>query len=181
MKLSSSLLKASGILLSLHLLSPLSASYVNTLDGAHAHRIDPIKLHRELPSVSVKSTHTPMLSRSMASEDLSKAQGDCGDIEKNKLHENFLFHSNSAHSPSSSSQEQREANGKYRGLHHQSTSEPIVHEKGVDPDQKTFYDDFAARDHPWHVKTERRLLTKVDWHLLPLLIIMYLLNFLDRK
>ncbi|KAI9793284.1 MAG: hypothetical protein M1833_000783 [Piccolia ochrophora] len=56
-----------------------------------------------------------------------------------------------------------------------------VHQKGVDRAQKELYDAFAARDASWHEAETKRLLMKVDWHLLPLLVLMYLLNFLDRN
>ncbi|KAI5362402.1 Putative major facilitator superfamily, MFS transporter superfamily [Septoria linicola] len=41
--------------------------------------------------------------------------------------------------------------------------------------------DFASRDPEWVDSTNKRLLRKIDLHLLPLLIVMYLLNFLDRS
>ena len=63
----------------------------------------------------------------------------------------------------------------------QSTSSPLVVEKGITDDQKQLYAQFANQDQAWHAKTKRRLLFKVDIHLLPLLIAMYLLNFLDRN
>ncbi|KKK26607.1 hypothetical protein ARAM_005859 [Aspergillus rambellii] len=43
------------------------------------------------------------------------------------------------------------------------------------------YDAYASKSQEWHQKMTRRLLRKVDWHLLPLLVAMYLLNFLDRN
>ena len=86
-------------------------------------------------------------------------------------------HIGSPHSPSSSP-DQKDSQSNFR---HQSTSQPTRQEKGVDPEQKRLYDEFAARDEQWRVKIEAKLLSKVDWHLLPLLVIMYLLNFLDRK
>lgn len=43
------------------------------------------------------------------------------------------------------------------------------------------YQAYAAKSDEWHKQMTRRLMRKVDLHLLPLLVAMYLLNFLDRK
>lgn len=43
------------------------------------------------------------------------------------------------------------------------------------------YQAYASKDAEWHQKMTRTLLLKVDLHLLPFLVLMYLLNFLDRK
>jgi hypothetical protein len=43
------------------------------------------------------------------------------------------------------------------------------------------YLEFASQDSQWKDLHTKRLLRKVDWRLLPLLILMYLLNFLDRS
>ena len=77
------------------------------------------------------------------------------------------------------------ANKKERGDHvedlqHQTTAEPLVVEKGVNDEQKRLHAEFAAHDAGWHSKMTRKLMRKVDIHLLPLLVAMYLLNFLDR-
>ncbi|KAL4802447.1 major facilitator superfamily domain-containing protein [Aspergillus unguis] len=40
---------------------------------------------------------------------------------------------------------------------------------------------YASKGEEWHRQMTRRLLRKVDLHLLPLLVLMYLLNFLDRN
>ncbi|RMZ08949.1 hypothetical protein D0860_04457 [Hortaea werneckii] len=50
-----------------------------------------------------------------------------------------------------------------------------------DQAQDVFFQDFRARDEEWVAFKEKQLLRKVDMHLLPFLIIMYLLNFLDRS
>ncbi|KAI7575972.1 major facilitator superfamily transporter [Hortaea werneckii] len=50
-----------------------------------------------------------------------------------------------------------------------------------DQAQHVFFQDFRARDEKWVAFKEKQLLRKVDMHLLPFLIIMYLLNFLDRS
>ncbi|OCL01459.1 MFS general substrate transporter [Glonium stellatum] len=54
-------------------------------------------------------------------------------------------------------------------------------QKGATKEQNALYEEFKARDALWHAQETNKLLRKVDVHLLPLLIIMYLLNFLDRN
>ncbi|EAU37778.1 conserved hypothetical protein [Aspergillus terreus NIH2624] len=55
-------------------------------------------------------------------------------------------------------------------------------EKSVDGlDQDALYQAYAAKDGEWHRKMTKQLLRKVDLHLLPFLVLMYLLNFLDRN
>ena len=66
-------------------------------------------------------------------------------------------------------------------LHQQSTEEPEIHERGVDSDQKALYNAFANKDEEYHKRLKKKLMWKVDLHLLPFLVIMYILNFLDRK
>jgi hypothetical protein len=53
--------------------------------------------------------------------------------------------------------------------------------KGLILEQDALYQAYASQSPEWHQNMTRRLLRKVDWHLLPFLILMYLLNFLDRK
>ncbi|KAK2624961.1 hypothetical protein QTJ16_005330 [Diplocarpon rosae] len=50
----------------------------------------------------------------------------------------------------------------------------------ADPTSR-IYAEFAAKDEQWKVEQNKRLLRKVDFRLLPFLILMYLLNFLDRS
>jgi hypothetical protein len=54
-------------------------------------------------------------------------------------------------------------------------------QKGLDPGQDALYQAYISKGPEWHQNMTRRLLRKVDLHLLPFLIVMYLLNFLDRK
>lgn len=54
-------------------------------------------------------------------------------------------------------------------------------QKGVDAEQNALYREFESKDEEWHHYMKKKLMRKVDWHLLPLLILMYLLNFLDRR
>lgn len=53
--------------------------------------------------------------------------------------------------------------------------------KDVQTEQDVLYQVYAAKGPEWHQRMNRKVLRKVDWHLLPFLVLMYLLNFLDRK
>ena len=53
--------------------------------------------------------------------------------------------------------------------------------KGAAVEHDALYQVYASKSPEWHQKMTRSLLRKVDWHLLPFLVLMYLLNFLDRK
>ncbi|KAJ5459536.1 uncharacterized protein N7458_001088 [Penicillium daleae] len=53
--------------------------------------------------------------------------------------------------------------------------------KALDTDQDVLYQAYASKSPEWHQKMTRTLLRKVDYHLLPFLVLMYLLNFLDRN
>lgn len=52
---------------------------------------------------------------------------------------------------------------------------------GADETQREFFLKFANKDASWIETEDKRLVRKIDMHLLPFLIIMYLLNFLDRS
>lgn len=52
---------------------------------------------------------------------------------------------------------------------------------GSNAEQAAMFRQFILADAEWHRGMQKRLMRKVDLHLLPLLIMMYLLNFLDRK
>lgn len=64
------------------------------------------------------------------------------------------------------------------------TPEPFEMLKGdrgnLDEHDAELYQSFASRDEEWHDHMTKQLLKKVDTRLLPILIMMYLLNFLDR-
>ncbi|PWY82363.1 MFS transporter [Aspergillus eucalypticola CBS 122712] len=47
--------------------------------------------------------------------------------------------------------------------------------------QDAIYQTYVAKSPEWHRKMTKQLLRKVDIHLLPFLVVMYLLNFLDRN
>ena len=53
--------------------------------------------------------------------------------------------------------------------------------KGVAEDKQALYLTYASKDAEWRAYHTKALLRKVDLRLLPLLILMYLLNFLDRS
>ncbi|RDW65061.1 hypothetical protein BP6252_10712 [Coleophoma cylindrospora] len=57
------------------------------------------------------------------------------------------------------------------------------HVEGKGPSDPTLqiYLEFASKDAEWKAANTKKLLRKVDIRLLPLLVIMYLLNFLDRS
>lgn len=57
----------------------------------------------------------------------------------------------------------------------------VAVQKGINDAQHELYLQFKTKDAEWHQAESKKLLRKVDLHLLPLLIAMYLLNFLDRK
>lgn len=48
-------------------------------------------------------------------------------------------------------------------------------------EQRALYDIFAAKDDQWKAIHTKKLLRKIDFHLLPFVIIMYTLNILDRS
>jgi hypothetical protein len=53
--------------------------------------------------------------------------------------------------------------------------------KGVSVEKHRLYLSYASKDDEWKSFHTKQLLRKVDIRLLPLLILMYLLNFLDRS
>jgi hypothetical protein len=65
--------------------------------------------------------------------------------------------------------------------HRKHVVEEAAKKKGIDEQQIAQFRQFMEADSYWHRAMNKRLLRKVDIHLLPLLVLMYLLNFLDRK
>lgn len=53
--------------------------------------------------------------------------------------------------------------------------------QGIDEDQIDLFRQFTAASAEWHDGMTKKLMRKVDLHLLPMLVLMYMLNFLDRK
>lgn len=51
---------------------------------------------------------------------------------------------------------------------------------GADLAQKALFEEFANKDDEWKKEMDRKLVRKIDVRLLPILVILYLLNFLDR-
>ncbi|KAK6956009.1 hypothetical protein Daesc_003656 [Daldinia eschscholtzii] len=52
---------------------------------------------------------------------------------------------------------------------------------GLDEEQAALFRQFLAASPNWHRDITKRLTRKVDLHLLPMLMLMYMLNFLDRN
>lgn len=64
----------------------------------------------------------------------------------------------------------------------QSLDKPIgALSNATNQEQAIHFQDFATRDEAWVEEKNKKILRKIDLHLLPLLIVMYLLNFLDRS
>ncbi|KAI0479472.1 allantoate permease [Xylariaceae sp. FL0804] len=61
------------------------------------------------------------------------------------------------------------------------TGEPLPQFRGIDENQAAVFRQFERADAGWHAGMKKRLMTKVDIHLLPLLALVYTLNFLDRN
>lgn len=51
----------------------------------------------------------------------------------------------------------------------------------VSDDEAMRFERFNEADQEWHRAMTKKVMWKVDLHLLPMLSLMYLLNFLDRK
>jgi hypothetical protein len=51
---------------------------------------------------------------------------------------------------------------------------------GADDSQKALYAEFASKDEVWKNEMDKKLVRKIDGRLLPILVVLYLLNFLDR-
>ncbi|KAI1124160.1 allantoate permease [Nemania abortiva] len=65
--------------------------------------------------------------------------------------------------------------------HKQHVIEEVAKQRGIDEEQIVLFRQFTEADADWHRAMKKKLMRKVDTHLLPLLILMYLLNFLDRS
>ena len=52
---------------------------------------------------------------------------------------------------------------------------------GADAAQKALFLEFASKDEDWKKEMDKKLVRKIDFRLLPILVILYLLNFLDRS
>lgn len=51
---------------------------------------------------------------------------------------------------------------------------------GADATQKALFLEFANKDDVWKKEMDKKLVRKIDVRLLPILVVLYLLNFLDR-
>ncbi|GAW15115.1 hypothetical protein ANO14919_045240 [Xylariales sp. No.14919] len=65
--------------------------------------------------------------------------------------------------------------------HKKDVIEEAAKKQGIDEEQIARFRRFTEADADWHRAMNKRVMRKVDIHLLPLLILMYLLNFLDRN
>ncbi|KAI1187785.1 allantoate permease [Nemania serpens] len=65
--------------------------------------------------------------------------------------------------------------------HKQRIIEEAAKKRGINEEQIAQFRRFTEADENWHRAMKKKLMRKVDLHLLPLLILMYLLNFLDRN
>ncbi|CAJ2512037.1 Uu.00g076620.m01.CDS01 [Anthostomella pinea] len=65
--------------------------------------------------------------------------------------------------------------------HRKEAVEAAAKKRGIDDEQIALFLQFTGADADWHHGMTKKLMRKVDVHLLPLLILMYLLNFLDRN
>lgn len=57
----------------------------------------------------------------------------------------------------------------------------VARKQGLAEEKIAQFRRFTEADAEWHRSMHKKLMRKVDIHLLPLLVLMYLLNFLDRK
>ena len=56
-----------------------------------------------------------------------------------------------------------------------------AHVASDDPSENQYYSQFIANGEEWRKDFERKLMRKVDLRLIPLLVIMYINNFMDRS
>lgn len=78
--------------------------------------------------------------------------------------------------------DQRPSQSEVERTEHFDTNKPgadIAHIK--EPGQVAFFADFAGRDAEWVAFQNKKLVRRIDMRLLPLLIALYMLNFLDRS
>lgn len=83
----------------------------------------------------------------------------------------------------SSSSDIATAKEKELGLHQVGDPPQVEVEQdlqGVPEELRDFYRTFATRDEEWRAYNTKKILRKLEIRLLPLLVLMYLLNFLDR-
>lgn len=63
----------------------------------------------------------------------------------------------------------------------ESSSANVEHLDAVNTVQRQQFRDFAEKPAEWRKAQDARIVRKVDLHLIPFLVFMYLLNFLDRS
>ncbi|KAI1769109.1 putative MFS transporter [Hypoxylon sp. FL1150] len=67
------------------------------------------------------------------------------------------------------------------GEHQKEVVADAARKQGIDEDQIDLFRQFTAAGAEWHDGMTKKLMRKVDLHLLPMLVLMYMLNFLDRN
>ncbi|TGJ88376.1 hypothetical protein E0Z10_g273 [Xylaria hypoxylon] len=70
---------------------------------------------------------------------------------------------------------------RYEIEHKKDVIEEATKKQGIDEEQVARFRRFTEADPDWHRAMNKKVMRKVDIHLLPLLVLMYLLNFLDRN
>ncbi|KAI0907223.1 allantoate permease [Ustulina deusta] len=65
--------------------------------------------------------------------------------------------------------------------HKEQVIEESARKQCIDEEQTAQFRRFTEADADWHRAMHKKLMRKLDIHLLPLLVLMYLLNFLDRN
>lgn len=66
---------------------------------------------------------------------------------------------------------------------HEMENEPVKGDdglKGVDPVQRELYLQFQSKDDEWKEYHSKKLLRRLDFRLLPMIILIYILNFLGQ-
>ncbi|KAI1374743.1 putative MFS transporter [Hypoxylon crocopeplum] len=57
----------------------------------------------------------------------------------------------------------------------------VARQRGIDEERIVLFGQFTAATSEWHRGMTKKVMRKVDLHLLPMLVLMYMLNFLDRN
>ncbi|KAI1399129.1 putative MFS transporter [Hypoxylon fuscum] len=65
--------------------------------------------------------------------------------------------------------------------HQQEAIADVARKRGIDEEQILLFRQFTAASSEWHSVITKKLIRKVDVHLMPMLSLMYMLNFLDRN
>lgn len=71
-------------------------------------------------------------------------------------------------------------NGDSEQVEKQSLKDTGATVPGANEAERAFFLEFASKSEEWRIDADKKLVRKIDLHLMPFLILMYLLNFLDR-